>query len=176
MNNIEREIYDKYAYKKTHIYLVYEEFERRVNSTGSEYEGLKIGECRFDYVSWEKRLGLSHKVMVNSIKILIKDGYIEQKVKGRKGTQSKYFLTRFLEQNLEQKKEQNLEQNKSSKINSLGDIEEQNLEQKRIQSSIYNNLNIKSNNIYSSNDIEELWKLYPRKTDKKKAFEKIRSY
>ena len=157
MNNIEREIYDKYAYKKTHIYLVYEEFERRVNSTGSEYEGLKIGECRFDYVSWEKRLGLSHKVMVNSIKILIKDGYIEQKVKGRKGTQSKYFLTRFLEQNLEQKKEQNLEQ-------------------KRIQSSIYNNLNIKSNNIYSSNDIEELWKLYPRKTDKKKAFEKIRSY
>lgn len=154
MNSIEREIYDKYAYKKTHIYLVYEEFERRVNSTDSEYEGLKKGECRFDYSSWEKRLNLTHKVMINSIKMLVKEEYIEQRVRGKKGTQSTYFLTRFLEQNFEQNKEQNLEQKKDSSINALGEVkeqkEEQNLEQKKVQSSIYNNLNIKSNNIYSS--------------------------
>ena len=154
MNSTEREIYDKYAYKKTHIYLVYEEFERRVNSTDSEYEGLKKGECRFDYSSWEKRLNLTHKVMINSIKMLVKEEYIEQRVRGKKGTQSTYFLTRFLEQNFEQNKEQNLEQKKDSNINALGEVkeqkEEQNLEQKKVQSSIYNNLNIKSNNIYSS--------------------------
>lgn len=155
MNSTEREIYDKYAYKKTHIYLVYEEFERRVNNTNNEYEGLKKGECRFDYSSWEKRLNLTHKVLINSIKILIKESYIEQRIKGKKGTQSTYFLTRFLEQNLEQNREQNLERNKVSNNKGLYDIkeqkEEQNREQKKVQSSIYNNLNIKSNinNIYS---------------------------
>ena len=155
MNSIEREIYDKYAYKKTYIYLVYEEFERRVNSTDNEYDGLKKGECRFDYSSWEKRLNLTHKVMINSIKILVKEGYIEQRVRGKKGTQSTYFLTRFLEQNFERNKEPNWEQKKDSNINALDNIkeqkEEQNSEQKKVQSSIYNNLNIKSNinNIYS---------------------------
>lgn len=156
MNSTEREIYDKYAYKKTHIYLVYEEFERRVNSTENEYDGLKKGECRFDYSSWEKRLNLTHKVMINSIKMLVKEEYIEQRVRGKKGTQSTYFLTRFLEQNKEQNKEQNWEQKKDSNINTLDNIkeqkEEQNREHKKVQSSIYNNLNIKSNinNIYTS--------------------------
>ncbi|WP_195973070.1 hypothetical protein [Clostridium thermobutyricum] len=162
MNSTEREIYDKYAYKKTHIYLVYEEFERRVNSTENEYDGLKKGECRFDYSSWEKRLNLTHKVMINSIKMLVKEEYIEQRVRGKKGTQSTYFLTRFLEQNWEQNKEQNWEQKKDSNINTLDNIKEQkeerNLEQKKVQSSIYNNLNIKSNinNIYySSSEVEK---------------------
>lgn len=177
MNSTEREIYDKYAYKKTHIFLVYEEFERRVNSTDSEYEGLKKGECRFDYFSWEKRLYLTHKVMINSIKILVKEGYIEQRVRGKKGTQSTYFLTRFLEQNFEQNLEPNSEQNKVSNINGLDSFkeqkEEQKEEQKKVQSSIYNNLNIKSNNIYSSKDVEEMWRLYPLKQGKANAIKKI---
>ncbi|MGU8732850.1 hypothetical protein ACV3SI_15280 [Clostridium perfringens] len=104
MNKIEREIYDKYAYNKTHVFLVYEEFERRTNNTNEEYEGLKTGECKFDYSSWEKRLNISHKVLINTIKLLITESYIEQRVKGKKGIQSIYFLTRFSEQKEEQKK------------------------------------------------------------------------
>lgn len=104
MNKIEREIYDKYAYNKTHVFLVYEEFERRANNTNEEYEGLKTGECRFDYSSWEKRLNISHKVLINTIKLLVKESYIEQRLKGKKGMQSIYFLTRFSEQKEEQKK------------------------------------------------------------------------
>ncbi|MDM0591443.1 hypothetical protein QTH13_15085 [Clostridium perfringens] len=159
MNSTEREIYDKYAYKKTHIYLVYEEFERRVNSTENQYDGLKKGECKFDYSSWEKRLGLSHWQMNNAIKTLIKDDCIEQRIKGKKGTQSTYFLTRFNLESDQQKKQQNYkqkeQQNKSSNINRLEEInqhkEQQKNKQETIQSSIYNNLNIKSNinNIYS---------------------------
>lgn len=134
MNSTEREIYDKYAYKKTHIYLVYEEFERRVNSTENQYDGLKKGECKFDYSSWEKRLGLSHWQMNNAIKTLIKDDCIEQRIKGKKGTQSTYFLTRFNLESDQQKKQQNYkqkeQQNKSSNINSLEEINQQKEQQK----------------------------------------------
>lgn len=130
MNKIEREIYDKYAYNKTHVFLVYEEFERRANNTNEEYEGLKTGECKFDYSSWEKRLNISHKVLINTIKLLITESYIEQRVKGKKGIQSIYFLTRFSEQKEEQKKNSifnNLKLDKEQK-------EEQKEEQKKINS------------------------------------------
>ena len=160
MNSIEREIYDKYAYNKTFKYIwhVYSEFERRVNSTDNEYEGLKKGECRFDYSSWEKRLDLSHWQMNKAIKTLIKDECIEQRLKGKKGTQSTYFLTRFNLEFDQQKKQQNYkqkeQQKKSSNFNGLEAIdqqkEQQNYKQETVQSSIYNNLNIVSNNIYSS--------------------------
>lgn len=193
MNSTEREIYDKYAYNKTHIYLVYEEFERRVNSNENEYDGLKKGECRFDYSSWEKRLNLTHKVMINSIKMLVKEEYIEQRVRGKKGTQSTYFLTRFLEQNWEQ----NWEQKKDSNINTLDNIKEQkeerNSEQKKVQSSIYNNLDIISNNNINSSlelknnsnkqnktnkkvseeEINKIWNMYPKKQGKGYAIKKI---
>ncbi|MDC4246027.1 hypothetical protein [Clostridium perfringens] len=160
MNSTEREIYDKYAYNKTFKYIwhVYSEFERRVNSTDNEYEGLKKGECRFDYSSWEKRLDLSHWQMNKAIKTLIKDECIEQRLKGKKGTQSTYFLTRFNLEFDQQKKQQNYkqkeQQKKSSNFNGLEAIdqqkEQQNYKQETVQSSIYNNLNIVSNNIYSS--------------------------
>lgn len=161
MNGIEREIYDKYSYDKTfkYIWWVYSEFERRVNNTLDEFEGLKRGECRFDYYSWEKRLDLSHWQMNKAIKTLIKDEYIEQRIKGKKGTQSTYFLTRFNLEFDQQKNQQNHQhkdkQNKLSNINRLKEInqqkEQQKNKQKTVQSSIYNNLNIKSNinNIYS---------------------------
>lgn len=126
MNKIEREIYDKYAYNKTHVFLVYEEFERRANNTNEEYEGLKTGECKFDYSSWEKRLNISHKVLINTIKLLVKESYIEQRLKGKKGMQSIYFLTRFSEQKEEQKK--------TSISNGLKCNEEQKEEQKKINS------------------------------------------
>lgn len=184
MNSTEREIYDKYAYKKTHIYLVYEEFERRVNSTENQYDGLKKGECKFDYSSWEKRLGLSHWQMNNAIKTLIKDDCIEQRIKGKKGTQSTYFLTRFNLESDQQKKQQNYkqkeQQNKSSNINSLEEINQQKEQQKNkqetIQSSIYNNLNIKSNinNIYSPLE-NEIYYEEVNKTLEKDLLNKIKS-
>ncbi|NGT53202.1 hypothetical protein G6Z12_14945 [Clostridium perfringens] len=183
MNGIEREIYDKYAYDKTfkYIWWVYSEFERRVNNTLNEFEGLKRGECRFDYSSWEKRLDLSHWQMNKAIKTLIKDEYIEQRIKGKKGTQSTYFLTRFNLEFDQQKNQQNHQhkdkQNKLSNINRLKEInqqkEQQKNKQKTVQSSIYNNLNIKSNNIYSSKDVEEIWRLYPLKQGKANAIKKI---
>ena len=157
MNNKEREIYDKYAYDKTlnYVFLVYMEFERRVN--GREvYEELKKGECRFDYASWEKRLSITHKRMIKAIKILIKENYIEQRSRGKKGIASIYYLSRFLqEQKKEQKQEQNLEQKKHSNINSLDYIEEQNLEQKEEQKKVQSSKNnISKNNIFIENSNE----------------------
>lgn len=155
MNNKECEIYDKYAYDKTfnYVFLVYMEFERRVNGR-EEYEELKKGECRFDYVSWERRLNITHKRMINAIKILIKEDYIEQRRRGRKGISSIYYLNRFLQ---EQRKEQNEEQKKYSNINDLNYIKEQNEEQKKVQSS---KNNISKNNIFIENSNEmELSKL-----------------
>ncbi|HHL2067842.1 TPA: hypothetical protein ACQ3W1_003106 [Clostridium perfringens] len=169
MNHVERMVYDKYAYNKSYVFLVYMEFERRVNSTLEIYKELKTGECNFDYKSWETRLNISHKLLVNSIKILVENDYIRQTYKGKKGTQSRYILTRFLEQNLEQ----NLEQKKPSNTNGSKGTMEQNSEQKRVHTSIYNNLNIKSNNIYSSKDVEEIWSLYPLKQGKANAIKKI---
>ncbi|TBX13691.1 hypothetical protein [Clostridium perfringens] len=168
MNHVERMVYDKYAYNKSYVFLVYMEFERRVNSTLEIYKELKTGECNFDYKSWETRLNISHKLLVNSIKILIENDYIRQTYKGKKGTQSRYILTRFLEQNLEQ----NLEQKKPSNTNGSKGTMEQNSEQKRVHTSIYNNLNIKSNNIYSSS-AEEIWSQYPKKIGKAKAIKKL---
>lgn len=168
MNHVERMVYDKYAYNKSYVFLVYMEFERRVNSTLEIYKELKTGECNFDYKSWETRLNISHKLLVNSIKILVENDYIRQTYKGKKGTQSRYILTRFLEQNLEQ----NLEQKKPSNTNGSKGTMEQNSEQKRVHTSIYNNLNIKSNNIYSSLS-EEIWSHYPKKIGKAKAIKKL---
>lgn len=168
MNHVERMVYDKYAYNKSYVFLVYMEFERRVNSTLEIYKELKTGECNFDYKSWETRLNISHKLLVNSIKILVENDYIRQTYKGKKGTQSRYILTRFLEQNLEQ----NLEQKKPSNTNGSKGTMEQNSEQKRVHTSIYNNLNIKSNNIYSSL-AEEIWSQYPKKIGKAKAIKKL---
>lgn len=159
MNSTEREIYDKYAYKKTHIYLVYEEFERRVNSTDSEYEGLKKGECSFNYSAWEKRLGISKKLLQNSIKQLVYDNVIIQTYKGGKGRgSSKYFLMRFnidsMDNKMDNYLDNNLDNYKISNSNAFNDIldnkKDNNLDNKMDNTSIYNNLNIKSNNIYGS--------------------------
>lgn len=119
--------------------------------------------------------------MNKAIKTLIKDEYIEQRIKGKKGTQSTYFLTRFNLEFDQQKNQQNHQhkdkQNKLSNINRLKEInqqkEQQKNKQKTVQSSIYNNLNIKSNNIYSSKDVEEIWRLYPLKQGKANAIKKI---
>lgn len=159
MNSIEREIYDKYAYKKTHIYLVYEEFERRVNSTDNEYDGLKKGECSFNYSAWEKRLGISKKLLQNSIKQLVDDKVIIQTYKGGKGRgSSKYFLMRFNIDSMDNKKDNYLDNNldnyKTSNSNAFNDVldnkKDNYLDNKMDNTSIYNNLNIISNNnIYS---------------------------
>lgn len=138
------------------------ECEYRANLTQEEYDGLLPGEFRFDYKSWEKRLGYSHRQMTRSIKELTKENIVIIQVeRGKKGSSSKYFLARFKVENEEQKKEQNEEHNmicnKSSNINSLEEIkeqnEEQNEEQKKelnlVHSSQHNNLNIISNNKYS---------------------------
>lgn len=165
MNSIEREIYDKYAYKKTHIYLVYEEFERRVNSTDSEYDGLKKGECSFNYSAWEKRLGISKKLLQNSIKQLVDDNVIIQTYKGGKGRgSSKYFLMRFNINSMDNKKDNYLDNNldnyKTSNSNAFNDVldnkKDNYWDNKMDNTSIYNNLNIKSNNIYSSNDEDNI--------------------
>lgn len=132
------------------------ECEYRANLTQKEYEGLQPGEFRFDYESWERRLGISKKQLVRAIKELTTESLvIIQVLKGKRGTSSKYFLTRFEEQ----KKEQNEELIRNSLgtekgientrlDNCLGTEKglqkEQNEEQKKDLSSQYNYLNIKS--------------------------------
>lgn len=182
MNFIEYEIRKKYRYSNlSYVFDVYMECEYRANLTQEEYDGLQPGEFRFDYESWERRLGISKKQLVRAIKELtINNAVIVQTLKGRKGVSSKYFLKRFEEQ----KKEQNEELKGNLKGTEI-DIEntgfeddegtekgiekEQNEEQKKVHSSQYNNLNIISNNIYSSNLAEEIWKAYPNKKGKAKS-------
>ena len=113
MNFTEHEIRKKYRYSNlSYVFDVYMECEFRANITQNIYEGLKTGEFRFDYKSWEDRLGYSHKQMVRAIKELTLENIaIVQIEKEKKGVSSKYFLTRFQEQ----KKEQNEEQNRNRK-------------------------------------------------------------
>ena len=86
MNLKERELRIKYRYTKlSYVFDIYSEFELRVNSTDEEYEGLKTGEVRFDYATWERRLEYSHKQMIRAIKELVNEGYIIQTFKGKKG-------------------------------------------------------------------------------------------
>lgn len=155
MNLTEIDIRKKYRYSNlSYVFDVYMECELRANVTQECFNGLAPGEFRFDYKSWEYRLGYSHKQMIRAIKELtIENAVIVQREKGKKGVSSKYFLLRFEEQKKEQNKEQKQEQKKSSKFNMLDGIEKQNEEQKqetkKIHSSQHNNLNIISNNIYS---------------------------
>ena len=182
MNLTELEIRKKYRYSNlSYVFDVYMECEYRANLTQDEYEGLAPGEFRFDYKSWERRLGISKKQLVRAIKELADDSaVITQTFKGKKGVSSKYFLTRFEEQ----KKEQNEELKRKCKGTQIslentgievcggtekGNEKEQNEEQKKVHSSQHNNLNIISNNIYSANDYEEVWKSYPNKRGKAKA-------
>lgn len=151
MNLKEHELREKYRYTKlSYVFDIYSEFEHRVNSTEEEYEGLKTGEVRFDYATWERRLEYSHKQMIRAIKELVNEGYIIQTFKGKKGESSKYFLTRFEEQ----KKEQKENRNKASNAKGSEGFEEQKKEQKRVHTSRYSNQDIKSN-IYS--DIFNFW-------------------
>ena len=142
MHISEREIRKKYRYTKlSYVFDIYCEFEYRVNSTEEEYEGLKTGEVRFDYATWERRLEYSHKQMIRAIKELVNEGYIIQTFKGKKGESSKYYLTRCEGQ----KKEQKENRNKASNDKGSEGFEEQKKEQKRIHTSRYSNQDIKSN-------------------------------
>lgn len=157
MNVTEYKIRKKYRYSNlSYVFDVYMECEYRANLTKEEYEGLSPGEFRFDYESWERRLKISKKQLVRAIKELIKNGVIIQTLKGKKGVSSKYFLTRFEEQNFEQNKEKkrNTKGTEQSLDNTnleecigteKGTQKEQNEEQKKVHSSQYSNLNIVSN-------------------------------
>lgn len=162
LNLTELGIRKKYRYSNlSYVFDVYMECEYRANLTQEEYDGLLPGEFRFDYESWERRLGISKKQLVRAIKELtINNVVIVQTFKGRKGVSSKYFLTRFEEQKKEQNKE--LKGNlKGTEINlentefegdggtEKGTQKEQNEEQKKVHSSQHNNLNIISNNTIS---------------------------
>ncbi|MDU1075799.1 MAG: helix-turn-helix domain-containing protein [Clostridium sp.] len=159
---VEREIRKKYRYSNlSYVFDVYMECEYRANLTKGEYDGLLPGEFRFDYESWERRLGISKKQLVRAIKELtINNAVIVQTFKGRRGISSKYFLTRFEEQKKEQNEElkRNLKGTEISLENTefegnegteKGTQKEQNEEQKKVHSSRYNNLDIISNNTIS---------------------------
>lgn len=159
---VEREIRKKYRYSNlSYVFDVYMECEYRANLTKGEYDGLLPGEFRFDYESWERRLGISKKQLVRAIKELtINNEVIVQTFKGRRGISSKYFLTRFEEQKKEQNEElkRNLKGTEISLENTefegnegteKGTQKEQNEEQKKVHSSRYNNLDIISNNTIS---------------------------
>ena len=182
MNLIEREIRKKYRYSNlSYVFDFYMECEYRANHTQEEYDGLAPGEFRFDYKTWERRLGISKKQLIRAIKELAdNNAVITQTFKGKKGVSSKYFLTRFEEQKKEQNKElERIRKGTETRLENTGlevcegtekeNEREQNEEQKKVHSSIYNNLYIISNNIYSANDYEEVWKLYPNKRGKAKA-------
>lgn len=178
MNLTELGIRKKYRYSNlSYVFDVYMECEYRANLTQEEYDGLLPGEFRFDYESWGRRLGFSKKQMERAIKELTeKNAVIIQTVKGNRGTSSKYFLTRFNSKFEENKKESNKENNRRTKnventsfSDDMGEQKEHNKENKKEHSSQHNNLNIISNNIYSSNDYEEIWKAYPNKKGKAKS-------
>lgn len=184
MNNYDRMVFDKYAYDKPYIWVIYGEFERRVNATLEEYEGLKTGECRFDYKSWENRLKVTRKNLQTSIKCLSNDKVIKQVVKGKKGHGSSiYFLLRFEDKirdnfkdsntnglqgeednknNMDNKKDNNMDNKKDNyKISNINVTQDKadnkkdnNMDNKKVNTSIYNNPNIISNNIYSSSKDE----------------------
>lgn len=172
MNLTEYEIRKKYRYSNlSYVFDVYMECEYRVNLTQEDYEGLLIGEFRFDYESWSIRLGISKKQMERAIKELISSNVITQTFKGKKGVQSKYFLNRFEEKKKENKRrgkgeEKSLEN--TSFEGKRGDEKGIEKEKKKEQLSQYNNLNI-SKYIYNSNDYEEIWKTYPNKQGKAKS-------
>ena len=182
MNFIEHEIRKKYRYSNlSYVFDVYMECEYRANLTQEEYDGLLPGEFRFDYESWGRRLGFTKKQMERAIKELTtKSVVIIQTVRGNKGTSSKYFLTRFSNDFEENNKENNEEHNRriinlenTSIKGNRGEQKEQYKEKKKAHSSQYNNLNIISNNIYSSNDYEEIWKAYPNKKGKARSINYI---
>ena len=167
MNLTEYEIRKKYRYSNiSYVFDVYMECEYRANLTQKEYDGLQPGEFRFDYEGWAKRLGYTKKQMERAIKELTtKNIVIIQVVKGNKGTCSKYFLTRFKENNEETNKD-NKRRTINESITSLegnqGEEKEIKKEKKKAHSSQYNNLNIISNNIYSDFE-KEILRLYPGK-------------
>lgn len=168
MHIVERDIRKKYRYSNlSYVFDVYMECEYRANLSQEEYDGLLPGEFRFDYESWERRLGFTKKQLVRAIKELtINNVVIVQTFKGRKGVSSKYFLKRFEEQKKEQNEElkRNLKGTEISLENTglegdrgteKGTQKEQNEEQKKVHSSRYINLDIISNNnIYSPLDSE----------------------
>ena len=172
LNITEYEIRKKYRYSSlSYVFDVYMECEYRANLTQEEYEGLFLGEFRFDYESWSIRLDISKKQMERAIKELVANDVITQTFKGKKGTQSKYFLNRLEEKKKEKKRRRKGEEKSIENTrfgDSQGEEKEIEKEKKKEQSSQYNNLNI-SNNIYSSNDYEEIWKTYPNKKGKAKA-------
>ena len=162
MNLTELGVRKKYRYSNlSYVFDVYMECEYRANLTQEEYDGLLPGEFRFDYESWERRLGISKKQLVRAIKELtINNAVIVQTFKGRRGISSKYFLTRFEEQKKEQNEElkRNLKGTEISLENTefegnegteKGTQKEQNEEQKKVHSSQHSNLNIISNNTIS---------------------------
>jgi len=178
LNLTEIDIRKKYRYSSlSYVFDVYMECELRANVTQEYFNGLAVGEFRFDYKSWENRLGYSHKQMIRAIKELTTESIvIIQREKGKKGISSKYFLSRFEEQKKEQNEEQKQEQKKASNINALKNVEEQNKEQneelKRIHSSQHNNLNIISNNIYSHWNSKKIIVHKALNKDVEKAIEK----
>ncbi len=149
MNNYERKLYDKYAYSKPYIYLIYEEFERRVNSTLEEYEGLKTGECWFDYESWERRLSLTRYKMQSSIKILTNEKYIKKILQGKKNVgASIFYLCRF-----DNNQNHNYKDSNSNSLGSNGNNQSNNNNQNHNKNNNQNH-NCKGSNIngLDSND------------------------
>jgi hypothetical protein len=179
LNLTEIDIRKKYRYSNlSYVFDVYMECELRANVTQEYYSGLAPGEFRFDYKSWEDRLGYSHKQMIRAIKELTTENMvIVQREKGKKGVSSKYFLSRFEEQKKEQNEEQKQEQKETSNFNVLEEIEEQKEEQKqepkKIHSSQHNNLNIISNNIYSHWNSKKIIVHKSLTKDMEKVIEKV---
>ena len=162
VNTTEREMRAEYRYTDlNYIFDVYMECEYRTNFSDNEYEGLKPGEFRFDYNSWSNRLGFTKKQMERAINELSKKkNVIIQVERGKRGTCSKYFLSRFEEKKKENNKEgikrivgeeKNIQSTSfgSGTREQKGSYKENNEEKKKEQSSKYINLSIISNNIYS---------------------------
>lgn len=164
LNSTERSIYKKYGRDKTFKYIwdVYAEMEFVVNFSSQEYEGLNPGEFRFNYASWSERLNTTKKKMQRAIKELVENGVIIQVIKGYKGNDSVYYLTRFNVQNEDTNKDTNKDNNedtnkdtnKPSKIESLDHIKDTNKDmnkdnngdKKKVHTSKNNNLSILSKN------------------------------
>ena len=161
--------------------LVYFHLCRSTNFTKDVYEGREKFECFCSKRTLSNDTGMGDKKVLATLKLLEEKGYIKLISKGKPPkTPSKYKMIYAesikkmepLEEPLKEPLKEPFKSIEKSSFTSNKEPLEEPLKEPLKEPPSKDISKDKSK--YSVNDIEELWKLYPRKTDKKKAFEKIK--
>ncbi|HBI6962457.1 hypothetical protein [Clostridium perfringens] len=141
-----------------------------------EYQGLKVRECYFSYSILEEKLNVTRYKLQKIMKELINEGFIEWVSKSKSKGESSVLKLNFqygLEYGYQYSSQYGLctentiiNDNLNTVDNMVNNTDNHTLSKKHISKK-------QSNNIYSSNDIEEIWSLYPLKKGKASAIKKI---